>query len=293
MPAIDERPQIAIQSILLATDFSPVSDKAAGYAKALAHRFGSTVELTHVIDLSVATHSEGAVAELSLDAMRREGHEMLERLLHEFSGTKAKIREIEAFSLPEAILQSAKDSEASLIVMGTASKRGIEKIVLGSTAETVIRKSTCPVLTIGPHVSAPAQGPVAFRTIVYATDFSEQAAKAATYALSFAENSGAYLYFCHVLGVHKPKGSEKPVLQASFERSLRNLIPQSAYEWCSPEYVIEHGDTADAILGLADRVQADLIVLGARKSSFWLEYVETGVTPALLAAAKCPILTVC
>ncbi len=38
---------------------------------------------------------------------------------------------------------------------------------------------------------------------------------------------------------------------------------------------------------------ADLIVLGARKSSFWLEYVETGVTPAILAAAKCPVLTIC
>ena len=130
--------------------------------------------------------------------------------------------------------------------MGTASKHGLEKLILGSTAETVIRRSTCPVLTVGPHVGAPPQDPLTFRTIVYATDFSGQAAKAAIYALSFAQDSGAHLYLCHVLGVSKPKGSEKPLLQASFERSLKKLIPQSAYDWCNPECVIEHGDTAEA-----------------------------------------------
>jgi nucleotide-binding universal stress UspA family protein len=292
MPVIDQRAEIAIQTILLATDFSTISETAAAYAKALAHRFGSMVELTHVIDLSVATHAESALVGLSVDEMRRESGEKLERLLQEFSGTRTRIKELEAFSLPEAILKSAKDSEASLIVMGTASKHGLEKLIVGSTAETVIRKSACPVLTVGPHV-APPQDPLAFRTIVCATDFSGQAAKAAVYALSFAQDSGAHLYLCHVLGVSKPKGPERLVLQASFERSLKKLIPQSAYDWCIPECVIEHGDTADAILGLAERVQADLIVLGSRKSSFWLNYIETGVTPAILAAAKCPVLTVC
>jgi nucleotide-binding universal stress UspA family protein len=95
------------------------------------------------------------------------------------------------------------------------------------------------------------------------------------------------------LGAHKPKGSEKLVLQASYERSLRDLIPPSAYDWCTPECVIEYGNTAEAILELADRVHADLIVLGARKASFWLQYVEAGLTPAVLAAATCPVLTVC
>ncbi len=49
-----------------------------------------------------------------------------------------------------------------------------------------------------------------------------QAAKAAIYALSFAQDSGAHLYFCHVLGVHEMKGSEKPVLQASLKDPSRS-----------------------------------------------------------------------
>ena len=293
MPVIDQRAEIAIQTILLATDFSPIAEKAAAYAKALAYRFGSMVELSHVIDLTIPTLSETVCLGPSLDEMRWESKQKLERLLRSFAGTRARINELEGFSLSSAILGAAKNAGADLIVMGTTSKHGMEKLVLGSTAETLIRKSAWPVLTVGPHVLEPPSGPLAFRTIIYATDFSKQSAKAAIYALSFAQDSGAHLYLCHVLGVGKPKKSATLVREASFERSLKKLIPQSAYDWCSPESVIEHGDAATAILELAEKVQADLIVLGARKASFWLKYVETGVTPTILATAKCPVLTVC
>jgi nucleotide-binding universal stress UspA family protein len=293
MPVIDQRAEIAIQTVLLATDFSSVSERAAVYAKALARRFHSTVELTHVIDLSGVGSSETTPVGISVDEMRRESEEGLERLSESFSGVKTKTRMLEAFSPPDELLKLAKDSGADLIVIGTSSKHGLEKLVLGSTAETIIRKATCPVLTVGPCAAPPPQDPLAFRTIVYATDFSAQAAKAAIYALSFAQDSGAHLYLCHVLGVRKPRHSEKLVLENSFERSLKRLIPPSAYDWCNPECVVVHGDSAEAILELAERVDADLIVLGARKASFWLKYIESGLTPAILAGAKCPVLTVC
>ncbi len=292
MPVIDQRTEIAIKSIVLSTDFTPASEKAVAYARAIARRFGSSIELTHILDLSVAIPSDSSMIGISIDQMHRESTRNLNRLAHEFPGTNLHILEQEAFSLPSAILSVARNTEADLIVMGTASKHGLRKMILGSTAESVLRRATCPVLTVGPHVPPPPQDPLAFRNIVYATDFSTQAAHAAIYALSFAQDSGAHLYLCHVLGTHEPKG-EKLVLQSSFERSLKEIVPPSAYDWCSPECVIEHGDTAEAILGLAERVNADLIVLGARKASFWLDYFETGVNPAVLAEARCPVLTIC
>ncbi len=293
MPVIDKRAEIALQTILLATDFSATAEKAAVYAKALARRFHSTVELTHIVDLSSVAPSEVALVGMSVDETRRESEEKLELLVGHFSGLEAETKMVEAFSPADALLKVAKDSGTDLIVMGTTAKHGLEKLIVGSTAEAIIRRATCPVLTVGPHIAAASQDSLAFRTIIYATDFSTSAAKAATYALSFAQDSGAHLYFCHVLGVSEPKHSEKLVLEKSFERSLKRLIPPSAYDWCSPECVIVHGDSAEAILGLAERVQADLIVLGARKASFWLKYVENGLTPEILARAKCPVLTVC
>jgi hypothetical protein len=71
------------------------------------------------------------------------------------------------------------------------------------------------------------------------------------------------------------------------------MIPESSYDRCSPECVVELGNSADAILRLAERVQADLIVLGARRASFWLTHIERGLTPEFLARAVCPVMTVC
>jgi nucleotide-binding universal stress UspA family protein len=50
MPVLQERVSVSVETILLATDFSPASEKATAYAKALARRFSSTVEIAHVFD---------------------------------------------------------------------------------------------------------------------------------------------------------------------------------------------------------------------------------------------------
>ena len=173
------------------------------------------------------------------------------------------------------------------------SKSGVERLILGSTAEQLIRSAKCPVLTVGPNAKGPGDAPLVFQTIVYATDFSPEAAKAAIYALSFAQDSGARLYFCYVLGLQAATSWTREVLDRAFQTALKKMIPESSYDWCNPECVVEHGDAAEAILELAERVQADLIVLGARKASFWLTHVERGLTPDLLARATCSVLTVC
>jgi len=176
-------------------------------------------------------------------------------------------------------------------VLGTTSKHGLKKLALGSTAEEVIRTAYCPVLTVGPHVQRPAGDAVSFQRIVYATDFSAQAAKGADLALALGHSEGAKVYLCHVLA--DKTVSRDGAEDARYVSFLKALVPESSHCWCDPECVVEHGKAAEAILARAARVKADLIVLGARKASFWVEFVRTGLTPALLATATCPVLTVC
>jgi nucleotide-binding universal stress UspA family protein len=99
------------------------------------------------------------------------------------------------------------------------------------------------------------------------------------------------VYVCHVIG--EKEVSEPGYSPTASISSLKKLIPRSAYDRCTPECIVEHGRAAETILQLAGRVNADLIVLGARKSSFWITYVKPGLTTSLLAEAKCPVLTVC
>ena len=293
MPVL-QRVSVSLKSILVATDFSSVSDLATSYAKALALNFRSSVVIAHVFDPSVVTAYVEGIFRTPVKQRRLLSVEGLEKLQEDFSAAGLEVRT----ALPEghppqtALLRFAQEHEADLIVAGTHSKWGLERLVLGSTAEELIRKAACPVLTVGPHARQPEAGPLVFRTIVYATDFSVHASKAAVYALSFAQDSGAHLYFCHIAGAEATP-AEREAMDTAFNATLNKMIPESVYEWCSPQTVVRHGHPAAAILELAENVNADLIVLGARNASFWLTHIEHGLTPDLLAAARCPVMTVC
>lgn len=296
MPVIDERVSISIKSILLATDFSQASEKAASYAKALARRFSSTVEIAHVFDPSVITSYEEAIIGLPINQRRKRSNENLERWRNDFcdSGINAHTTSSEGHQPYKDLLKIAKEHQAELIVAGTSAKSGLDRFILGSTAEHLIRGAECPVLTVGPNAGLVGDAPLVFRTIVFATDFSGESVKAAAFALSFAQDSGAHLYFCYVLGIpSEVAGQQSEFLDVAFKSELKRMVPESSYDWCTPEFVVEHGEAAKAILDLTARVKADLIVLGARKGSFWLNHVQRGVTPDLLSQAICPVLTVC
>jgi nucleotide-binding universal stress UspA family protein len=285
---------VSIDTILLATDFSPEAERAAVYAQAIARRYASTLEIAHVFDPSIVTTYEEAIIGLPVGERRQASKEGLEKLQARLSshGVITRTVSLEAHRPAPALLEVAKEHKVDLLVAGTQSKSGLERLLLGSTAEQLVRNAECPVLTVGPKARVPDDEPLVFRTIVYATDFSGEAAKAAVYALSFAEDSQARLYSCYVRSNESESPAVTELLDGDFLRALTQMIPKSSYDWCSPECVVEHGDAAAAILGVADRVHADLIILGARRASFWLTHVERGLTSRLLAEATCPVMTV-
>lgn len=292
MPVL-QRVSVSVKNILLSTDFTPASERAAEYAKGLAQNFHSKVEIAHVFDPSlVTTYTEATVA-ASGDQRREIRRREMVRIQREFLGAhiEACTALLEGEPLHEVLLKEIRDREIDLVVAGTHSKWGLEKLLLGSMAEQIIRKSPAPVLTVGPHARRPPNGPLVFRNIIYATDFSPEAAKAAAFALSFAQDSGAHLYFCHVVETD-PLPEHRTTVDMPFKLALEKMIPESAFEWCSPEAVVRHGEASQVILDLAVRVHADLIVLGARHASFWLTRIENGMTPNLLAEATCPVMTI-
>ncbi len=282
---------IAIETILLATDFSASSERAADYARAIARQFSATLEMVHVAKpLAIAVADEVAVTLVNGNAIPANGKP--QRGFFTEAGVKTRASTAEGDNAAQTLLQLASTLQADLIVTATRAKSGIGRLVLGSTAETLIRKADCPVITIGPKAALPAADTL-FRTIVYATDFSPQAAKAAGYALSLSAVSHARLCCCFV----EDEPVEVPALRAErtsrFTRELHELMPDLPPGASTPEFFIEQGDPADAILRLARQVHADLIVLGPRKSTFWLNYVDHGLTPALLAESTCPVMTIC
>ncbi|WP_348268738.1 universal stress protein [Edaphobacter paludis] len=295
MAVIGDQVGLTVDRIVLATDFSPSSESATKYAKLLAKRFSSNLTLAHVVDLSMAARSEQAVVGYPIGDMRRASSENLERLLKDLTSDRirATAQILEAHNPAAAIVGLAEQLKADLIVTGTHARHGLNKAILGSCAEGIFRHASCPVFTVGPKLKAPSAENIAFDRIVFATDFTSSAAEKAAVALAFAQDSMATIYLCHVLKDAGADISEMFELQVKFQSALKKMVPQSTLDWCTPECVVELGEVAPHILGLAKRVGADVIILGARRSSTWFAHLADGVVGHVLANAECPVMTIC
>jgi len=284
--------ELSLENILFATDFSASAGTAKVYVQALAERYRSRVRLMHVVDLSSA--SEAPERGFGIDVFRKVGRESLSDLKSELDSAEMHVETVlsEAMDPAQEILDATEQDSTNLLVIGTRGHKGLATLVLGSTAERLIHQAKCPILTIGPAVRPPKQ-PLSLQKIVYATDFSPEAAKACVFALSFAQDFSAHLFLCHVLpqptGIHEVGDHE---LNARFTSALQRLVPDVAREWCEPECVLEHGYAADGILLLAQRVKADLIVVGTRKTSHWFDNFKTGVAFQVISNSQCPVLTI-
>jgi len=141
--------------ILVPIDFSEHADQALRYAAALARECGARLVMLHV-DQSISATASGLYAtELGVPP---EVVEEVKKAREELRMKLAKVEppiaglEVERHLVDgdpaEAILRLASESGCDLIVMGTHGRRGLQRAVLGSVAESVIRRAECPVVTI-------------------------------------------------------------------------------------------------------------------------------------------------
>jgi nucleotide-binding universal stress UspA family protein len=284
---------LRIDRILFATDFSPGSEVVTRYARAMAKRFSSTLTLANVVDLSIATRSEAAVVGKPIYEMRRTSAQNLDRLLSDMTsfGVRAKAHTLESHDLAAAIVSLAEEQRSDLIIMATHARHGLSKFILGSCAEDVIRHAVCPVLTIGPNAREPVESDFSFSSIVFATDLGLDAPRQAALALSLAQDSVGKISLCHIINSDGKKVSDAEE-QRKFEAALQKLISPSSYDWCCTETIVEQGEIAPQILEMAKKVNAKLIVLGAKTGPRLLARLGGGIVGDVLAKAECPVMTI-
>jgi nucleotide-binding universal stress UspA family protein len=134
-------------SILIPVDGSENSTRAAKHAIDLAARFNSKLIGLHVIDIRVMKAAEGSSKISSMLESFGEGY--LKDLVALASASKVKVETSLKEGLPaDVIIEEAEERRVDLIVMGTRGLTGAKRVILGSTAEQVIRWAPCPVLVI-------------------------------------------------------------------------------------------------------------------------------------------------
>jgi len=141
-----------IKTILFPTDFSYGARAAMDHAISLAKDYEAKLILLYVIqDISIAEWyipSALSVTDLVED-MRKSASREMDKWGAEVSARVKNVEKLVVRGVPFVeIIRTAKDKNADLIVIGTHGRTGIDHMLFGSTAEKVVRKSACPVLTV-------------------------------------------------------------------------------------------------------------------------------------------------
>jgi nucleotide-binding universal stress UspA family protein len=137
---------LTIRTILHPTDFSSRSTYAFHLACSLARDHGARLVLVHVVSPPAVAYGE-MITDFAIDEAREEARRGLDKLVVSDANIKVERLVVDGEPVTE-ILRVAGQNAADLIVMGTHGRSGLSRLLLGSVAEAVLRKATCPVLTV-------------------------------------------------------------------------------------------------------------------------------------------------
>ncbi len=149
----DKMPEI--KTILFPTDFTEASTKVLPYARYLAEKLGAKIIVLFVVE-ELAKYANFYVPHSALDNLEAELMESAQKKMEGFiEDHLAEVDNVESLVLrgdiAEEIIKTAEDKKVDLIVMGTHGRKGLEKILLGSVAERVVKSAPCPVMTVNPY----------------------------------------------------------------------------------------------------------------------------------------------
>ncbi|MFI5251364.1 MAG: universal stress protein [Bacteroidota bacterium] len=144
-------PDIILRKVLMPIDFSTHSKNALEYAVTIARQFNAELILLYVVEPTVYPHDFG-FGHIGMTSLENElwskGMRELQRLIDTKVGGQAIARAIVRIGKPyHEIIEVAIQESIDLIVIATRGHTEMEHILFGSTAEKVVRRAPCPVLT--------------------------------------------------------------------------------------------------------------------------------------------------
>jgi nucleotide-binding universal stress UspA family protein len=147
---------IKLKRILAATDFSECSDHALRYACEFAEAFGAELHLLFVSEPPAAAYSEFGIGYVGVQDLQEDLKRGAEAKLNTLPSSpwqeKLDITRTVTVGTPFIeIIRYAREHDVDLIVVGTHGRGAVAHMLMGSTAEKVVRKAPCPVLTVRPE----------------------------------------------------------------------------------------------------------------------------------------------
>ena len=290
-----------IKSILCPVDFSEFSVYAYEYAQSLAWHYKATLFLQHVL---YPLHGSFAAYGSNTDSydkicqhIRADGEQKLQQFATRHARTEIQPqRLVQDGWVTDLILSLAEAQAVNLIVMGTHGMRGIDRLMLGSVTEKVLRRARCPVLAVrkpAHHVTSSVQDPepVHLRKMLLCTDFSDHAHRATEYAVSMVKEYGAELTLLHVLE-DVPRSIDLESANEKVARQLEESIAPKMRKGCIVKVLVRIGKPYQQIIQLAVEAQTDLVIMGVRGRGALDTAIFGSTIYRVIQLGSCPVLAV-
>jgi len=283
----------SFERVLVATDFSAASKAAFRTALDTCVSFGASLTILHAFEYAEMAPPDTGGLLLEMQGLRECCQENLVELCEQ--ATKAGVNcetILENGVAATCILATIEAKHIDLAVLGTNPLHGFERLVFGSTAETVLRKAPCPVLTVGPRVTTCCKDSKPDGPVIFATDFDFTTMHAIRFAACFANLTGAPLHCLHVLPRTLEAGSHSEIVPSIMAEALHQLAVESGVIIAPPVCATTFGsEISYAVVDYARQHNARLIVLGVRQASLLASHVPEHITYRIITEGNCPVLT--
>ena len=260
---------LTIERILCPVDFSEFSDRACDYAHSFARHFGAKLFVLHVaepfVPMDPSSISPSLIDQVYAQNIADAEEKVRELAVRQNWNDVEHEVVLERGAVADAILRFVEGNNIDLITMGTHGRRGLDRLVLGSVTERILRTARPPVLAV--HSLLEGRGareePVQVHNILACTDFSDNSPRALEYALLLACKYKAGISLLHVIE-RSDGGKDLEAERCRVLQQLRAVIPHNVQNCATVEPAVRAGKTYEEILGHAAETETDLIVMGVR-----------------------------
>jgi nucleotide-binding universal stress UspA family protein len=296
---VSQNPETKLQTILAATDFSSTARAGVDWATELAQAHGARIELVHSLLVpSRATDFVPSPPDFT-EALQEAASGRLNEITDYVRGKGVEVSAELKLGVPsQVILETARQKNADLIVIGTRGLSGLRHLLLGSTAERVVQHAHCPVLTVHP---GDADKHRSIDTVLVPTDFSQDAETAYSAALELlGRGNGTKVILLHVYHLpyeYTAYGTIPTSLdyfkdvEGAAEDRLTALTEELKGKGFQVETIAREGFPPEVILAEAEAAGADLIAMGTHGRTGLAHLVLGSTAERVVQRADCPVLT--
>ena len=287
-----------LSHILAPLDFSEASRKAIHYATHLALRFGAKLTVAHVLPSFSAFNYAfpGDTAEFEKKAFvetRRLLPAEIPAAYREQLDTQTIVK---CGDVRDELLGIVTAENVDLVVMGTHGRRNLQRFLLGSTTENLLRHLLVPILTVserGTEQQTELPFDVPFRRILYATDLPETRLPGLHYCADFARTLGAHLTLLHVMKpLESPVFADEAELHALRMGELHKAIEREHGSHLGIATEVVRGIPHQEILRFAEKTNADLIVINLQSKTLLDRALLGSTAERVIRSAQIPVLSI-